>query len=86
MPVFKATMRRYPAIIEAMKRRHEMYNDELEYITEQESLGNTLVIYPDDVLPIGRTSQNESKMRLIYEMGRKAGEATAEKVRCFVAP
>ena len=48
MPVFKATMRKYPAIIEAMGRRHIMYNHELEYITQQQQAGKCLVICPSD--------------------------------------
>lgn len=85
MPIFKATMKKYPAIIEAMNRRHLMYNDELNYITQQEQLGDTLIINPEDTLPISRTNQNEKKMRHVYEMGREAGEVNLERVRQFLA-
>ena len=52
MPLFHLFMRRYPAIIRAMSRRHLMYNDELAYLGEQERRGNILLIYPQDTLPI----------------------------------
>lgn len=84
MPVFKATMRKYPAIVEAMDRRHLMYNRELDYISRQQQAGNCLVICPDDTLPISRTSQNPQKMQMVYDMGRKAGLDNLHRVAAFL--
>ena len=84
MPVFKATMRKYPAIIEGMSKRHLMYNRELEYITQQQMAGKCLVICPSDTLPIGRTSLNAKKMQHVYDMGRKAGEDNLETIKHFI--
>jgi predicted patatin/cPLA2 family phospholipase len=86
MPVFKATMRKYPAIIEGMSKRHLMYNRELDYITQQQMAGKCLVICPSATLPIGRTSLNAKKMQHVYDMGRKAGEDNLEAIRKFIAP
>lgn len=85
MPVFKATMRKYPAIIEGMSKRHLMYNRELDYITQQQEAGKCLVICPSDTLPIGRTEQTPKKMQHVYDMGRKAGEDNLEAIRQFIA-
>lgn len=85
MPVFRATMRKYPAIVEAMNRRHIMYNHQLEYITQQQAAGHCLVICPEDTLPISRTSQNPKKMQHVYNMGRKAGEQYLNQVRKFLS-
>lgn len=84
MPVFKATMRKYPAIIEGMSKRHLMYNRELDYITQQQMAGKCLVICPSDTLPIGRTSLNAKKMQHVYDMGRKAGEENLETIKRFI--
>lgn len=84
MPIFKATMKKYPAVIEAMDRRHLMYNEELRFLKEQEEKGNILVVNPDEALPISRTSQNPKKMQHVYDMGVKAGEASIEKVMEFL--
>jgi predicted patatin/cPLA2 family phospholipase len=84
MPLFHLTMRKYPAIIKAMGRRHLMYNEQLRYLTEQEKKGNILLIYPEDTLPIGRTEQNEEKMRKVYQMGRKTAEEQLLKIRDFL--
>ena len=84
MPLFHIFMRRYPAIVQAMSRRHLMYNDELAYLEEQEQLGNILLIYPQDTLPIGRTEQDESKMRRVYAMGRQAAESMLPQIKRFI--
>ena len=84
MPLFRLFMRRYPAIIRAMSHRHLMYNEELAYLEEQERQGNILLIYPQDTLPIGRTEQNETKMRHVYAMGRQIGATILPLVRAFL--
>lgn len=83
MPLFHLFMRKYPAIIEAMSHRHEMYNAQLRYLEEQERQGRILLIYPDDTLPIGRTEQNEKKMLYVYNMGRKVGEEKLSQIQDF---
>lgn len=72
-PLLRLFMRKYPAITEAMRRRHLMYNAQLQYLARQEQQGGVLVIAPDAVLPISRTSQDAGKMQHVYEMGREAG-------------
>ena len=84
MPLFHMFMRKYPAIVEAMARRHLMYNNELSYLEEQEQLGNILLIYPQDTLPIGRTEQDETKMRHIYAMGREKAEEMLTAIQGFL--
>ncbi|MBR6169240.1 MAG: patatin family protein [Bacteroidaceae bacterium] len=85
MPLFHLTMRKYPAIIKAMGRRHLMYNEQLRYLAEEEKKGNILLIYPEDSLPIGRTELNEEKMRKVYQMGRKAAEEQLLKIKGFLS-
>ena len=80
MPLFLLFMRKYPAIVHAMARRHLMYNEELAYLEEQEQLGNIQLIYPQDIVPIGRTEQNETKMRHVYEMGREKAEEKLSEI------
>lgn len=74
MPLFRAFMKRYPAIIEAMNRRHIMYNAQLEYLAQEERAGRIIVIAPEDTLPIGRTEQNGKRMQQVYQMGREIAE------------
>ncbi|MCF0197450.1 MAG: patatin family protein [Bacteroidaceae bacterium] len=84
MPFFHVLMRQYPAITRAMACRHQMYNEQLDYLAQQESLGQTLLICPDDTLPIGRTERNDQKIQHVYDMGRSMGEHTLDKVVRFL--
>lgn len=84
MPLFKTLMRKYPAIVDAMARRHEMYNRQLEYLRQEEKKGNTLLIYPLEKLPISRVESNPEKLQEIYDMGRKVGEQRIQDVISFL--
>lgn len=68
---FKLLMPRYPKIAEAMARRHEMYNSQLDYVHASEAQGETFVIAPAEPLPIGRTEMNPEKIRAVYNLGRE---------------
>lgn len=85
MPAFHLFTRRYPAIVKAMGRRHLMYNEQLEYLQQQEEEGRILLIYPPEPLPIGRTEQNEKKMRHVYGLGRLMGLDRLEEIKAFLA-
>ena len=54
------------------------------YLEEQERLGNILLIYPQDTVPIGRTEQDEAKMRRVYAMGRAKAEEMLSEIKAFV--
>lgn len=84
MPLFHLFCRKYPKVIEAMARRHDMYNAQLEYISQQEKAGNALIICPDDTIPIGRTEMNPKKMSIVYNMGRKVGREQIQRIKAFL--
>lgn len=85
MPLFHLFMRKYPAVVEAMAHRHEMYNSQLDYILEQEKLGKTLLIFPPEKLDIGRVEQNADKMRAIRQLGEDTAMAMMDKIKAFLA-
>lgn len=82
--VFKLLCSKYPMVAECMARRHEMYNSQLEYLMEQEKLGNTLLIYPEKPLGIGRTELNEKKMRNVHAHGFNQTKQMMPKIREFL--
>ena len=86
MPLIRRILRRYPSLLAAWQRRHEMYNAQLRYIAEQQTLGNTLVICPDTTLPIGRISHDRDRMRQTYDLGRAAAEARLPEILQFLKP
>ena len=84
MSLFRWLLRETPAIANALATRHHMYNRELDYLSEQERLGNTFLIYPEEELPIGRIEQDETKMRHVYQMGREAAKEKMEELKKFL--
>ncbi|MBQ6965506.1 MAG: patatin family protein [Bacteroidaceae bacterium] len=82
--LFRLFHPRHPRVTECMKRRHEMYNAELQYLEAEVKKGNTLLIYPDHPLDIGRTELNEAKLRAIYEHGQEKALTMLPILRSFL--
>jgi len=74
MPLIRVALHRYPCMVEAMERRHLMYNRQLEYVRQAEAEGRCLVIRPDAKLPIGHVSHDVSEMQRVYDLGRDMGK------------
>jgi predicted patatin/cPLA2 family phospholipase len=83
MPLMRIALRKYPRMIEALDRRHLMYNDQLAYVGKAEKEGRCLVIRPQSALPIGHVSHNPDEMRHVYEQGREAGLRYLDRLRDF---
>ena len=83
MPLMRIALRKYPRMIEAMDKRHLMYNKELEYVREAEKAGRALVIRPENKLPIGHISHDPEEMQRVYDIGRKAGEKYLDSIIAF---
>lgn len=84
VPLFKLALRKYPKVVEAMRHRHEMYNAQLDFVSAEESKGNTLVICPDVPLPIGRVEMKPEKMKIVYDMGREKGLKMLDEIKSFM--
>ena len=83
MPLMRIALRKYPKMIEAMDKRHLMYNRQLVYVYEAEQAGRALVIRPEKPLPIGHISHDPEEMQRIYDIGHKMGERQIEKIKRF---
>jgi len=83
MPLMRLWLRRHPRIIRALEQRHIMYNDQLEYVRQEEKKPNTLVLRPESVLTIGHLSHNLDDMQATYEHGRKVATKHLEEIKAF---
>lgn len=83
MPLMRMSLRGYPKMIEAMDKRHIMYNRQLEFVAQAEREGRCLVIRPEKKIPIGHISHDPNQMRLVYEQGRTVGEQYLNRIRDF---
>ena len=80
----KLFLRKYPAMIRAMKERYLMYNDETEYIREQELAGKILVIRPPKDLKIPNLTKDPEVLQNAYDVGRKIALEKLEKIRNYL--
>lgn len=83
MPLMRMSLRGYPKMIEAMDKRHIMYNRQLEFVAQAEREGRCLVIRPENKIPIGHISHDPNQMRLVYEQGRTVGEQYLNRIKDF---
>ena len=84
MPLMRIGLRKYPQMVEAMDKRHLMYNRQLEYVTEAERKGRCLVIRPDGKIPIGHISHDPDEMERVYQMGREMGERRINEIKEYL--
>ena len=75
---------RYPELFEALKHRHERYNEALDLICSLEKEGKIFVIAPELPLAIGRTEKNKEKMKLGYKLGRKAALVNMKALKDYL--
>ncbi len=83
MPLMRLWLRRHPRIIRALEQRHIMYNNQLEYVRQEEKKSNTLVLRPETALTIGHLSHNPDDMQATYEQGRKVATEHLEEIKAF---
>ena len=84
MPLIRKVYRNYPRLVEALARRHEMYNAELDEIARQEAEGRLLVIRPDASLPVRRVEKDPERLRAAYEAGCEVAGRRLAEIRAFL--
>lgn len=84
--LMKMFLKKYPAIVKAMGRRHIMYDEEKAFVLEMEKQGKCIVIAPEEDVGISRTEHSPEELRRVYEMGRIEGNKQLARVRAFLNP
>ncbi len=85
MPLIKSRFKKHPHLVETMAKRHDIYNGQREYVSNAEKEGRTLVICPDEALPIGRVEHDPKKLMAVYEAGRKIAEKNLDDIKNFLS-
>lgn len=84
MPVIRAALKKYPELVRALENRHEMYNETLEYIREEEKAGKLLVIRPGRKLEVGAVERSPEKLEAVYQTGRKDALERVEEIKAWI--
>ncbi len=84
LPLLRLTLRKYPAVLQALANRHTVYNRTLKYIHTAEAQGRTFVIQPDFSLSIHPTERDPGEMRRVYALGRAAAIRRLPELKRFL--
>ncbi len=84
IPGMKLFLRRYPKILEAMERRHGMYNRQMEELDRIEAEHTALVIRPPESLGIGHTEKKPEELERVYRIGRLEAEKRLSEIREYI--
>ena len=82
--LMKAVFRKFPKAYRAMRRRHIVYNAQMEEIQKLEQEGKLFVIRPPKSLGIKRTEGNPKKLEKVYQTGRTEGMKQLKKIKKYL--
>ena len=83
-PVYHHLYRDYPAMIRAIERRHEIYNDTLRLIRKLERQGRAIVIAPPSPVKTGRFEREMKKLMPLYRQGMLDASAAFTRLAATV--
>lgn len=84
LSLLKAKYKKYPRLVEAMERRHLVYNETLDYIKKLEAAGNAFVIRPAEPVDIGRFEKHPEKLAQLYKDGYHITKKQRDALRAFM--
>ena len=85
LPLMKLALSKYPILIEAMEKRHIMYNRQMEEIKKREESGLSFVIRPPEALGIDRTEKDPEQLERVYQLGRGEAEKALPALKLFLS-
>lgn len=77
----KLFRKKYPKVTEALLRRHEMYNGQLEYCKKLEADGKAVILRPSKETQIKSFEKDLDKMERVYQYGYSLAVENLEKIK-----
>ena len=84
MPLIRILLKDYPLMVDAMEKRHVMYNHEVKDIETKEVRGQVFVIRPPESLHIGRIEKDSNELQRVYEIGRREALKNLKAMKAFL--
>lgn len=84
LPLIKLKYRKFPEFIKTAEKRHEVYNETLDYIKAKEEKGELLVIRPEVPIPVSKIEKDPEKLKEAYNMGRKTTENRIQEIKEYL--
>jgi len=83
--IYRRVLKEYPAVIQALDQRHEVYNKTLDRLTELEEQGIAKVLAPPQPLKLSRFEKDPAKLEALYDLGYRLLQEQADSLRQFLA-
>ncbi len=83
LEICKERFKKYPNLINAISKEHEVYNRQMDELSRLEKEGKAFVIYPSSPLKISLTEHREKKIMAVYLQGKKDMEDNLSKFNKF---
>lgn len=82
--LYRRAFRDYPAMIDLLAHRHEVYNQTRAYLWELEKEGRAFVIAPSSPLSIGRFERHKKALDEVHQMGMRDVLLSWDKLDAFL--
>ena len=84
MGLMRLMLRKYPKLVDAMSRRHIVYNEETADVFAKADRGEVFVICPSAPLGISRTEKDPDELQRVYEEGRRIALEKLPEIKRFL--
>ena len=85
MPMLRRVFRHYPKFVEALERRHEVYNAALDDLARREASGEVFVVRPSESVKVPSLCREPEELERIYQVGRRDAAATLSALEAYLA-
>ena len=84
MWLMKIMLHKYPLLVQAMRQRHNTYNQKTSEIFAKADRGELFVICPEKPLGISRTENNTTELQRVYDEGRQTATKLLPSIKEFL--
>ena len=83
-PIYKHILKKYPAMITALDKRHEVYNNTLDLLKKLEKDGTALVLAPPQEVTLSRFEKSPDKLQNLYQQGYNETKRLKKEIKNFL--
>ena len=85
MPLLRRVFRAYPAFIESLATRHEVYNATRADLERRAAAGEIFVVRPSESVQVKSLERDPEELERIYQVGRRDAEAGLDTLQRYLA-
>jgi predicted patatin/cPLA2 family phospholipase len=77
-------LKKFPKLVDAMSRRHIVYNEQTADVFAKADRGEVFVICPEQPLGISRTEKDPDELQRVYDEGRRIALELLPEIKRFL--